>query len=94
MPGSLQLFLLVGMVACASTPKSASQQTVCSSGTSFVAVTNHWDRAIDVYLGGRAVGTVTPGSRAEFPSQGASVSFRVEGGTAGRVPRSATSLPR
>ena len=89
MTRSVQLLLLVGIVACASNPKPGSQQTACSRGTSFVAVTNHWDRAIDVMMGDRAIGTVTPGSRVEFPAgPGGYVSFRLEGGTpAERVPR-------
>jgi hypothetical protein len=65
---ALLLGLLVGCVRSTDTQPRAS---TCN-GSRFVIVSNNWTRGVDVWVQSRAgsvttVGSVTPGSRGEFP---------------------------
>ena len=85
----LLLPLILGIAACHRVPDPAQAESC--SGTTFVAVANHWTQAVYVYAwqDGRAnvLGTVTAGSSGQFPmaNRYVSVGARVEGVTSGAI---------
>ena len=100
-PLFISLLVLATLAACVRNPEPAATQAATCGGMRFVAVSNHWNRGIDVYARGRRtatpvlLGSVSPGGSREFAlTEDQYVGYQVEGSTRLGVPAADRHLIR